>query len=278
MKKITVMIVPPGSSKIFKLQLNKLLFALMIVLLLGILVYSGWMIFNFSTYIYEKEKNKTLAARYELLVKEREEDKKKLEKIRKDLSEMETLLGKISNLIGVDVALDIPPEDQFDETAYETKWIGDTLKEYNYISRDNFLRLSTPAFIPVNGWISSRFDYRQSSFTSEKLFHYGVDIIAPQGRIIRAAADGIVANIRDDEVLGKVIYIYHRWGYVSLYGHTRKAFKAVGDKVTMGEAIGEVGVTGRTTGPHLHFQIDLLNVPVNPEISGMKIANKTLIQ
>ena len=278
MKKITVMIVPPGSSKIFKFQLGRIPFLLLTAVLLGVLVYSVWMIFNFSTFIYEKEKNKTLASRYDLLVKEREEDKKKLEKIRKDLSEMESLLGKISNLIGVDMSFEKTAEERFDESTYESKWIGDTLKEYSYISRDSFLRLSTPAYIPLNGWISSRFDYRQSPFTSERLFHYGVDIIAPEGRIIRAASDGIVVNIKNDDILGKVIYIYHRWGYVTIYGHTSQVYKSIGDTVTMGEPIGEVGVTGKTTGPHLHYQIELLNMPVNPEISGMKIANKTLIR
>ncbi len=277
MKKITVMIVPPGSSNIIKFQLNRILFYAMVALLLFVIGYTVWMVDNFSTYMYEKKKNKTLAARYEMLVREREEDKRKLEEIRKDLAEMEGVLVKISDLVGVDMTVDMP-RDEFDDSEYETKWIGDKLREYNYITRDSFLLLATPQFIPVGGWISSRFDKRYSPFSDDYAFHYGVDIVAPVSRKIRAASDGRVINIKDDPILGKVLYVYNRWGFVTVYGHNDKIYKNIGDAVTLGEEIAEVGNTGKSTGPHLHFQIELGNIPVDPEYSGMRVANKTLLR
>ncbi len=277
MKKITIMVVPPGSSNIFKFQLNKYLFAGLVALLLFVAVYTVWMMTNFSSYVYQKEKNKTLAMRYEMLVKEREEDKRKLEKIRKDLADMEGVLGKISDLVGVDMVAEMPREE-YDDSDYETKWIGDKLKEYNYITRDSFLRLSTPQFIPVDGWISSRFGKRLSPFTNEQVFHAAVDIVAPVGRKVRSASDGVVINIKNDPALGKVLYVYNRWGFVSIYAHNDKIYRNIGDSVKLGEEIAEVGITGKTTGPHLHFQLEMNNLPVDPEYSGMRVANKTLLR
>jgi len=105
-----------------------------------------------------------------------------------------------------------------------------------------------------------------------------VDIVAPVGRKVRSASDGVVINIKNDPALGKVLYVYNRWGFVSIYAHNDKIYRNIGDSVKLGEEIAEVGITGKTTGPHLHFQLEMNNLPVDPEYSGMRVANKTLLR
>lgn len=279
MKKITIMIIPPGSSRVIKFQLAYPAFYFILLVLVFVFIYSIWLIFNFSNYNWEKQKTKELKKRYAVLVKEREKDRKRLANIRKELSDMETMLKKVSSLMGINTGYNYNSSQSDNlENDYETKWLGDKLKEYNYISRDSFLRLTTPLFIPVEGWISSGFGKRKSPFTGETMFHLGVDIVAPEGRKVRAAADGIVINITDDTALGKVIYLLNNYGYVSIYGHNSKIFKHIGDTVKVGEVIAEIGVTGKTTGPHLHYQLELLNLPINPAYSGMKISDKKIIK
>lgn len=275
MKKFTIIIIPPGSTKMKKFRLGKIPFTLLILLLLLIIGYSVWLAFNLSSYVYQKEKIEKLSSRYDTLVKERKKDKKKLKKIKNELSNIENMMGKISNIMGVEINKKINNKKNYYQ-SYEKKWIGEKLKEYNYVTRDSYMNLSAPKFIPVSGWISSRFGMRKSPYTSKEEFHPAVDIIAPMERTIRAACSGKVINIEENSTMGKVLYIYNKWGYITKYAHNNKIFVNVGDEVEIGDKIAQVGVSGKTTGPHLHFQIELLNIPIDPEKYGMKLSDKRI--
>ncbi|TYB32197.1 MAG: M23 family metallopeptidase [Candidatus Mcinerneyibacterium aminivorans] len=277
MKKFTIIIIPPGSTKMKKLRLGKIPFFMLVLFLLLVITYSVWLAFNFSSYVYQKEKNEQLSARYDTLVKERKKDKQKLKKIKKELSQLENMMGKISNIMGVKIDKEVNNKKDYYQ-SYEKKWIGEKLKEYNYVTRDSYMNLSAPKFIPVSGWISSRFGTRKSPYTSKNEFHPAVDIIAPMGRTIRAAASGKVVNIKEDPTMGKVLYIYNKWGYLTKYAHNNKIFVNIGDKVEIGDKIAEVGVSGKTTGPHLHFQMELLRIPVDPEKYGMELSDKRIFE
>ncbi len=130
--------------------------------------------------------------------------------------------------------------------------------------RQNLLA-STPAIWPVKGWITSTFGRRKSPFTGLREFHKGLDIATRKGTPIIAPADGIVAAAGTRGFLGRMIAIDHGHGIVSRYGHMQKALKKRGDKVKRGDVIGLVGATGRTTGPHVHYEVHLNGVPVNPK-------------
>lgn len=123
----------------------------------------------------------------------------------------------------------------------------------------------TPAIRPTNGWVTSRFGYRESPFTGMREFHKGLDIANRHGSPIRAPADGVVAYSARKGLLGNVIVIDHGHGFVTRYGHIQKALKKRGDAVKRGEIIAEMGNTGRSTGPHVHYEVMLNGVPVNPE-------------
>lgn len=134
-----------------------------------------------------------------------------------------------------------------------------------YLEDKQNLLASTPAIRPVSGWTSSRFGYRVSPFTGLREFHKGLDIATRIGTPIIATADGVVTFAGRKGLLGKLIIINHGHGMVSRYAHLQKSLKKRGESVKRGETIALVGNSGRTTGSHLHYEVLLNGIPVNPE-------------
>ena len=131
------------------------------------------------------------------------------------------------------------------------------------------LLASTPAIRPIarkyTSWTTSRFGYRISPFTQRREFHKAYDISAASGTPILATADGVVTFAGKKGLLGNCIIINHGHGMVTRYGHCSKLLKKRGDKVDRWESIALVGNTGRSTGPHVHYEVHLNGIPVNPE-------------
>ncbi|MBR9985479.1 MAG: M23 family metallopeptidase [Desulfosarcina sp.] len=126
------------------------------------------------------------------------------------------------------------------------------------------LLAATPSIRPLKGWISSRFGYRESPFTGRREFHRGLDIATHAGTPIIAPADGLVTFAGGKGLMGNMAVIEHGFGMVTRYGHVQKLLKKKGDRVKRGETIALVGNTGRSTGPHLHYEVRLNGVAVNP--------------
>jgi murein DD-endopeptidase MepM/ murein hydrolase activator NlpD len=124
---------------------------------------------------------------------------------------------------------------------------------------------ATPSIRPVDGWVTSRFGYRESPFTNRKEFHRGLDMATRKGTPIIAPADGIVTYAGSKGLMGNMLTINHGYGMLTRYGHISKFIKKKGDRVKRGEAVALVGNTGRSTGPHVHYEVHLNGVPVNPE-------------
>jgi len=119
---------------------------------------------------------------------------------------------------------------------------------------------------PVAGYITSPYGYRRWPFGSGNIrqFHSGLDIGAPSGTPVRAAISGRVSSVGWDDVLGNYVVISHHSGYRTMYGHMSTARVKSGAYVGTGERIGDVGSTGLSTGPHLHFTVYKNGVTVNP--------------
>jgi murein DD-endopeptidase MepM/ murein hydrolase activator NlpD len=130
------------------------------------------------------------------------------------------------------------------------------------------LLASTPAIRPISGaeksWVTSSFGFRRSPFTGQREFHQGYDISTREGTPIMATADGVVIFVGNKGLLGKTIIIDHGHGMVTRYGHCQKFLKKRGEKVKRWEPIALVGNTGRSTGPHVHYEVRLNGIPVNP--------------
>lgn len=124
---------------------------------------------------------------------------------------------------------------------------------------------STPAIRPANGWTTSRFGHRVSPFTGRKEFHKGVDIANRKGTAILSTANGIVAYAGNKGTMGNVLVIDHGHGMITRYAHLSEVLKKQSEKVKRGDIIAQMGNSGRSTGPHLHYEVHLNGVPVNPE-------------
>ena len=123
---------------------------------------------------------------------------------------------------------------------------------------------STPSIFPVTGIITSRYGYRKSPFTGRREFHRGLDILNDEGTPVIVSADGIVKKVAMNSLWGLNVIISHGENIETQYGHLKEVFIKAGQKVKRGGQIGSVGRTGRTTGPHLHYQIWINGTPVNP--------------
>ncbi len=135
---------------------------------------------------------------------------------------------------------------------------------HKYLQSQKSLLASTPAIQPTTGWLSSGFGYRISPFTGLKEFHQGIDIATRMGTTIIAPADGTVTFTGAKGGLGKCMVIKHGYGMVTRYGHLKKYLVKPGDRVKRGDKIALVGDSGRSTAPHLHYEVHLNGIPVNP--------------
>ncbi len=130
---------------------------------------------------------------------------------------------------------------------------------------DPDLGLSTiPSLWPVRGQITGGFGERMDPLSGEDAFHSGVDISAPPGTEVEATADGTVIFAEREAGYGKEILIDHGSGITTGYGHLSRIYIVVGQQVRRGQIVGAVGTTGKTTGPHLHYEVRINQTPVNP--------------
>lgn len=162
----------------------------------------------------------------------------------------ETMLQKIDHLA------------KLKEAALNQEELSQRLMEF--FQDQKTLLASTPSIWPVKGWVTSGFGMRKSPFTGRKTMHAGIDIATRTGTPIVAPADGVVSFSGRKGSFGKVLVIDHGYGYNTFYGHCSSLKKKVGDRVKRGDVVAYVGNTGRSTGPHLHYEVRVNGVATNP--------------
>lgn len=123
---------------------------------------------------------------------------------------------------------------------------------------------SYPDFSPTKGYISSGFGYRTDPFSGLQSFHRGIDIAASKGTEIYAAGSGIVTYVNYNGSYGNMIVISHGYDYETVYAHNNENLVQVGDVVTKGDLIAYMGTTGKSTGPHVHFEVHFEGKQINP--------------
>ena len=158
---------------------------------------------------------------------------------------------------------------EFDSSlGYLRKSASENLETYNelkkYVATQRSLLASCPTAWPVRGWITSRFGMRQSPFWDGLTFHQGLDIANEEGTSVKAPADGVVVYSGWQGSYGKLIVLDHGYGYSTRYGHLQRCLVNVGQRVKRGQVIAFLGDTGRSTAPHLHFEIRVHGIPVDP--------------
>ncbi len=221
-------------------------------------------------------------------LRERQELIGKVQLLEKTVKETEQMTGKLAGLVGTeklsmkkgvgpisflkfDMGKNTQPLDPdslnpaVDLLEDKTLSLQSRIHELIKIQEDKLIYVSsTPSIWPVKGWVTSDFGYRRSPFTLARDFHPGLDIAAQWGTPIVSSADGVVTMAGYKGGLGKVVIVDHGFGMTSIYGHTSKLLVKEGDHVKRGMRVALVGSTGHSTGPHLHYEIHMDGVPVDP--------------
>jgi murein DD-endopeptidase MepM/ murein hydrolase activator NlpD len=132
------------------------------------------------------------------------------------------------------------------------------------VERRQALASATPSIWPIAGWISSGFGNRRDPFSGQVDFHSGLDISGDQGQRILAPADGMVSSASYNGNYGNLLTLDHGFGLTTRYGHLSRFEVAPGQQVRRGQVIGYVGSTGRSTSPHLHYEVLVNGQLTNP--------------
>lgn len=161
-----------------------------------------------------------------------------------------------------------PPElmDSLDRLTREIERQQERLSALENLLLDRKLNAAvTPSGWPVEGgWISSGFGLRADPFNGHQSQHDGVDIASNLGSPILAVGDGVVSHSGEKAGYGLLVEVTHESGLITRYAHARAILVRVGDRVQKGQAVAEIGTSGRSTGPHLHFEVVRNGVSVNP--------------
>jgi len=182
----------------------------------------------------------------------------------KDFRRIFSLESKNNVLEAVDISSsgDIDIENLMGELQKNIERV-DEIKDYLRIQKD--LYLATPKGYPVEGNISSPYGKRVSPFSGKRATHSGVDISAPPGTPIRATADGVVSYSGRTQYSGYLVVIEHGCGFSTAYAHNKSNPVKMGQKVERGDIVGYVGSTGRSTGPHVHYEVWEKGKRMNPD-------------
>ena len=129
---------------------------------------------------------------------------------------------------------------------------------------DSMNLADAPSLWPVIGRVTSSFGERQDPFNGEGAFHAGIDIATAYGSMVRAPADGFIQMAGPASGYGREMVVDHGQGITTVYGHLSGFAVTAGQQVRRGQVIGYVGSAGRSTGPHLHYEVRIRNTPVNP--------------
>jgi len=136
----------------------------------------------------------------------------------------------------------------------------------SYLTQQKNRLAATPSIWPTQdeGYVSSSYGHRASPFTGRRQMHTGIDIAAPRGTSILAAADGVVTFSGRMAGYGRVIVVTHGFGFKTFYGHNQKNKVRKGERVKRGQVIGTVGNSGYSTGSHLHYEVLVKDRTINP--------------
>ncbi len=172
--------------------------------------------------------------------------------------------------------------DQMDSAATPEDAFDRSVEQYSFLKRNaaaitvsaGGLRLLpasafadssyTPSIMPVNGRITDGFGERLDPFSGEGAFHTGVDVGADYGAPVSVTADGMVLDAGEHSGYGRVVIVDHGFGITTWYAHLSSYAVIAGTRVKRGEVIGYTGISGRSTGPHVHYEVRVNNAPVNP--------------
>lgn len=285
-KKYTILLIPEGSHKVRRYMLGShwlysIAATFCVVLLLGCLVLVDY----FRTNV-DRSELKRLRVQNQLQQNELREFANRLEDVRKEmvilaqndakmraLAQISHPTGTQENIqVGIGGPVENAPESEMSNLQQQIDQIRASIdlrresqeEVRGFLTEQSSLLSSKPTGWPARGWFTSNFGIRKSPFTNKRTMHEGIDIATRVGTPVYATAAGIVSRSQIEGGYGKLIVIDHGYGYKTYYGHNSKLNVKVGQRVKRGDLIAASGNTGTSTGPHVHYEVRLNGVPLNP--------------
>ncbi len=267
----TIIFVPHARARFRKFTVSTRLLAAGGAAAFGMLVCSiafGWA--YLSTARQDREYRRTIAENERLRSSSRELEQR-LEGLSRQIEQFEDRTRRLAIVAGLPregaglggpLASDGPGDPSFPERQRAIAERLDALE--SQLARREAVASSTPTVAPVRGSLNSGFGPRSDPFTGSQAFHTGVDISTRMREPVLATAAGRVVRSGWSSDFGNVVEIDHPAGYRTVYGHLAVILAREGESVRRGDRIGLVGSTGRSTGPHLHYEIRLAERAVNP--------------
>jgi murein DD-endopeptidase MepM/ murein hydrolase activator NlpD len=235
----------------------------------------AWKVANYNAL---KQEADSMRARYQNLQKVVKETNVQMASLQLYAKEVSVAFGIKQKLEG--------PSDISSEGKILPPTFAESLQDYNYLITADKLAISNrrarrfgavkvlPSLWPVEGRVMDGYARRTDPFSGEGSFHRGVDITAPTGTSVRSAADGVV--VQAEMVAGgygRLIIVDHGGGVQTCYAHLSRILVRAGQELHRGDVIGLVGTSGRTTAPHLHYEVRVGGAPINP---GKYLANSSI--
>jgi murein DD-endopeptidase MepM/ murein hydrolase activator NlpD len=282
-KKFTVLIIPEGSHRVRRFSIKRTSLqvasaALLLLLIAGCLAFAHYLHINL-----DQQELQRLQAQNRTQQRELHRLSASLEDLRKEMVVLAQndakvrVLAKLSKprsdaLTGVGGPAEENAGDNFSELQRQIDSIREAIdlrresqeEIQGFLNDQRSLLASKPKGLPAHGWLTSGFGMRNSPFTGKRKMHEGLDIAARTGTPVIATGDGIVSRAETAPGYGKLVVIDHGYGYRTYYAHNSKLHVKVGQRVKRGDLIAAVGNTGSSTGSHLHYEVRLNGLPVNP--------------
>jgi murein DD-endopeptidase MepM/ murein hydrolase activator NlpD len=269
----TFIIAPTANSQFRKINIHyNVLYAILGLALIGFLTlgYGAYRLANHATLVVKYN----LAQMENRRLRERnDEANHKYDRLQGRLAMMEPIQRKLAEANGISRTADLssnvgsggPSGGDITGLEQATASLELELLQIKEVFDKNQVKLaSTPSIWPVRGYITDGFGSRSNPFGGGYEQHAGLDIATTFGTAVQATADGIVIFAANHAGYGNVVVIDHGYGLTTRYGHLSRIDVTVGQRVHRGAQVGAVGSTGRSTGPHCHYEVRLHDRPVNP--------------
>jgi|OpeIllAssembly_1097287.scaffolds.fasta_scaffold205378_1 murein DD-endopeptidase MepM/ murein hydrolase activator NlpD len=281
-KEHTIIFVPHARARFRQFRVSsRFLFGVATFVFLSVAVGATFSTLWFQSIRRNREVSALLAENQDLRTRARDLNGK-LESLEKQLAEFEEKTRRLSIVAGLSAIRDpgtggvgglsaVPldaaasVESGMNEATRRSGLISTRLESVERKLSLEADRLAlTPTLAPAIGVLTAGFGMRNDPFTGQREFHTGVDISTPTGNRVFAPASGTVVRVGWDKGYGRIVQISHGFGVTTLFGHLQAARVTEGQRVRRGDLLALVGSTGRSTGPHLHYEVHLEGKPVNP--------------
>jgi murein DD-endopeptidase MepM/ murein hydrolase activator NlpD len=254
-RKIRIHLVPDSGDEPLSVEVPLAVLRFLALLIVGGILAILFLIFSSSSLILEKQKNRVLERHLE----ENTAQLSRMNTLERELEESAVLLYRMQTLFGEGT---LPPDSLIPEQILRERALAEGLPQReNLLQRGEQQVLSAmPSTWPLRGWITQEFHGQHGHD-----YHAGIDIAAEPGTPVRAAGDGVVLVAGWNDEYGNFVLLDHGFGVTSLYGHNSHLGVRKEDRVERGDILGYVGSTGRSTAPHLHFEIRRNGIPEDPK-------------